>query len=81
MYRITNQIKEFIKNKEDVLKLPMLPLAEYNMYLDSLGYTNDGDWFLEGWQGYFKIKYNDYNLHDLELSGSLFYGNYELRKV
>ena len=43
MYRITNQIKEFIKSKEDVLKLPMLPLAEYNMYLDLLGYTNDGD--------------------------------------
>lgn len=81
MYRVTNQIQEFIKNKEDVLKLPMLPLSEYNKCLDLLGYSNDGDWSLQGWQGYFKIKYNDYNLHDLELSGSLFYGNYELRKV
>ena len=43
MYRISNQIKEFIKNKEDVLKLPMLPLSEYNKYLDLLGYSNDGD--------------------------------------
>ena len=34
-----------------------------------------------GVQGYFKIKYENYNLHKLELSGSLFYGNYELRKV
>jgi len=41
--RVTNQIQEFIKNEEDVLKLPMLPLAEYNMYLDLLGYTNDGN--------------------------------------
>ena len=41
MYRITNQIQEFIKSKEDVLKLPMLPLSEYNMYLDLLGYTID----------------------------------------
>jgi hypothetical protein len=43
MYRITNQIREFIKNKEDVLKLPMLPLSEYNKCLDLLGYSNDGD--------------------------------------
>ena len=41
--RVINQIQEFIKNKEDVLKLPMLPLSEYNMYLDSLGYSNDGN--------------------------------------
>ena len=41
--RVTNQIREFIKNKEDVLKLPMLPLVEYDKKLESLGYTNDGD--------------------------------------
>lgn len=41
--RVTNQIQEFIKNKEDVLKLPMLPLIEYNKYLDLLGYSNDGN--------------------------------------
>lgn len=46
--RVTNQIQEFIKNKEDVLKLPMLPLIEYNKKLESLGYTNDGDWVIEG---------------------------------
>lgn len=79
--RVTNQIQEFIKNKEDVLKLPMLPLSEYNKYLDLLGYSNDGNWSLQGWQGYFKIKYDNYNLHKLELSGSLFYGDYELIKV
>ena len=43
MYRISNQIKEFIQNKEDVLKLPMLPLIEYNKELELVGYTNDGD--------------------------------------
>lgn len=79
--RVTNQIQEFIKNKVDVLKLPMLPLSEYNKYLDLLGYSNDGNWSLQGWQGYFKIKYDNYNLHKLELSGSLFYGDYDLRKV
>lgn len=43
MYRIANQVKEFIQSKEDVLKLPMLPLLEYNKYLDLLGYSNDGN--------------------------------------
>ena len=79
--RVTNQIQEFIKNKEDVLKLPMLPLIEYNKKLESLGYTNDGDWVIESWQGNFRISFKDYNLHILDLTGSLYYGNYELRKV
>lgn len=81
MYRIANQVKEFIQSKEDVLKLPMLPLIEYNKELELVGYTNDGDWVIEGWQGNFRISFKDHNLHVLDLTGSLYYGNYELRKV
>lgn len=81
MCRISDQICEFIKSKEDILKLPMLPLIEYNKELELIGYINSGNWSIEGWQGNFKIKYDDCNLHILELSGSMYYGNYELRKL
>lgn len=29
----------------------------------------------------FRISFKDHNLHILDLTGSLYYGNYELRKV
>lgn len=43
MCRISDQICEFIKSKEDILKLPMLPLIEYNKELELIGYINSGN--------------------------------------
>ena len=42
MYRIANQIREFINRDDDILKLPMLPIIEYHKELELIGYTNDG---------------------------------------
>ena len=76
-----NKIKQFLESEKDILRLPMYALCDYNTMFSTFGYANDGNWELYGWEGYFKIKYDNYNLHKLELSGSLFYGDYELRKV
>ena len=81
MYRIANQIREFINRDDDILKLPMLPIIEYHKELELIGYTNDGKWDIEPLYGNFHIKYDDCNLHILELSGSLYYGEYKLKKL
>jgi hypothetical protein len=43
MTSLQDKIKVFLENKEDILKLPMYSIYNYNSIFSNLGYTNDGD--------------------------------------
>lgn len=81
MTSLQDKIKVFLENKEDILKLPMYSIYNYNSIFSTLGYTNDGNWDLYGWEGYFNIIYYDCNLHKLRFTGSLFYGEFQIEKI
>jgi hypothetical protein len=59
----------------------MYSIYNYNSIFSNLGYTNDGDWELYGWEGYFNIIYDDCNLYKFRFTGSLFYGDFQIEKI
>lgn len=70
-----NNIKEFIERKDykESLQLEIKPLSEYTKYLETLGFEVE-DQDINGWQVDFWITFEG----NLNLSGSLYYGNYKL---
>lgn len=76
-----NKIKQFLESERDILRLPMYALYDYNNMFSTLGYANDGNWELYGWEGYFNIIYDDCNLHKFRFTGSLFYGEFQIEKI
>lgn len=77
-----NEIKEFIKSEERVLKIPMNSLDYYEDLLSNLGFIRDTEkgetngWQIDFWE-YFKSEVHG----EVILSGSLWYGDFKLSKV
>lgn len=76
------KIEEFIKSDKVELKLDLLPIDKYNKILSDLGWNRD-DVDTNGWQVDFWVSFEKEDVEDftLDLSGSLFYGDYCLSKV
>lgn len=73
-------ISEFINSSEDKLDIQMKPFHEYNSELEQSGWDQEefdtNGWSVDFWITYSNPKYN----FDLMLSGSWYYGNYQISK-
>lgn len=75
------KIKEFLESDVKELKLDILPLDDYDTILSDLGFEGDNENFdTNGWQVDFWWNFEKDDVK-LMLSGSLFYGNYQLVKL
>ena len=67
-------------DKSEALPIPMMPLAKINTLLESEGYERTGydsnGWQIDFWLIYSKEKEEE----TIELSGSLYHGNFRLSK-
>lgn len=75
------EIEDFLNGNDIQLKLVMTPISNVTEILEPLGYEeyeyDSNGWEVDFWQTY--INENQGN-KKIELSGSLFYGNFTLSK-
>lgn len=70
------------KDNREVISLPMIPLDTIEDILELFDYgkRDDNDECINGWQIDFWYKFSN-GEKELLLSGSLWYGDFELRKI
>lgn len=76
-----DKIEKFIASDKDTLKLPLKPLEVYKTLFEQLGFREIESCETNGWQVDFWWKWtNDADEKDYTLTGSLYYGDYQLTK-
>lgn len=79
MNSIKNIIIKFIDSESTELNLPMVPIDNIDEVMKELGFTDNDDYDLNGWECAFWKSYSKNSLK-LTFNGSLYYGQFKVWK-
>lgn len=79
MNDIVNNINNFILSDSEKLNLPMMPIDNIDKVMEELGFTDNDDYDLNGWDCEFWKSYSKDGLK-LTFNGSLYYGQFKVWK-
>lgn len=80
MEDIFNKIKSFLSSDYEDIGIPMYPISKIDNILEKFGFEDTQRFETNGWQIDFWKTYANGD-REIELSGSLYYGEYKLRKL
>lgn len=77
---VLDNIINFLSSNNEDLSIPMCPISKIDVIMKSLGFIDNKDYETNGWQCDFWKTYVKEDL-EIEFSGSLYYGEFKLRKL
>ena len=81
MEELKKTIKNYIEFGSGTLDVPFHPISVYDSILEELGYKSEPFDNTNGWQVDFWLEFRKPETTTIELSGSLWYGGFKLKRL